>query len=142
MTIESFQEELTRFDPSLTIRKNFVHDRWEIIGRAGTRGEYLLMAIANEDIGLISNEIIAGIWRSSPTKQGGAEAVNNRLDALRAKEEEDEERRTSEHMVDLAKESYWHKLYLDKCIVSQHIPVGNKGEEIVVNDRRRHLALV
>jgi len=135
MTPSRFREELQRFDPNLDIEYNGRKARWEIVGYDLQGKRYLIKKIPLGQMTKLGLHTIQELYECSPIKQGGAKALNRRIDDLIAAEEAQEERETRQILEDRAKDAWVDFQYRRGHRLSFHVP--ETKEEIVITDKRR-----
>lgn len=136
MSPDRFREELKRFDRALDFEFNGTKGRWEIVGTDRKNVKYLIKAFPLGEIGTVGIDTIKELYECSPIKQGGAAALNRRIDDLKETEEK-HELKNQQNMIDARNEDAWmHLQYRNGCRVSFNEALKDR-DSITVTDRRR-----
>ncbi len=134
MTPQSFREELKRFDPRMDIVLNKSRGLWEIIGKDGRNRKYIAKQVP---FGMLGKWVICDMYDSSPMKQGGAKALNKKIDEEQERIEKQQEKEFQNKLEGIHDDAYIRL----KHGVGERISfagVGDKHEGgFFVNDRRR-----
>lgn len=131
MEISRFKEELRRFDPRLDFTWNGKRSVWQVTGEDARRVRYVIYEVPLGQLDTLGPHIIQGLYDASPTKQGGASALNRLLDERIDRDERAEDRRLSDELGMLAAEAWDHADRIEGR------RINNAGVPWVVNDRRR-----
>jgi len=135
MSPTRFREELKRFDKALDFEWNGRKQEWQIVGTDRKGNRYIIKRFPIGKIGTIGLHTIQELYDVSPIKQGGAKAMNARIDAIIAEEEKAEERAQANAIEERLEDAWMHYQYKEGTRLSFHT---QKGEEtITITDKRR-----
>jgi outer membrane translocation and assembly module TamA len=130
-----FREELKKFDRQPDFLFNGAKNRWEIVGTDLKNKKYLIKAFPLGTIHTVGLDTLQELYDCSPTKQGGAAALNRRIDDLKAEEYRKEDRASQAAIRDKIDEAYIHFQYKEGTRVALN---SSKNEEtLVITDKRR-----
>ena len=136
MSPDRFREELKRFDKSLDIEFNGSKGRYEIFGTDRQNKRYMIKKVPLGQINTLGVETLKELYECSPTKQGGAKRLNERIDDLIAAEEKAEERQLADRIDEHYADAWLHLQHRNGYRVSMHIP-DKLEETLIVRDLRR-----
>lgn len=129
----SFREDLRRFDPRLDFQWNGRRQRWQVTGKDLKGIEYVIHEVPLGQIDQIGPQIIQALYNVSPTKQGGADAVNRMLDKQEDDIELAQDRKLSDDIDAVGGEAFdLFQRRMGRRISNAGIP-----DEVIENDRRR-----
>jgi len=136
MTPQSFREELKRFDPRMDIVLNKSKGQWDIIGQDGRNRKYIAKQVP---FGMLGKWVICDMYDSSPMKQGGAKALNRKIDEGIERNEKQQEKDFHNQLEGIHDDAYIKMKYQAGERFS-FAGVGDKHEgTFFVNDRRRNI---
>jgi len=130
MTLSSFQAELDRLDPTLKITYNQIAGGYQIHQHQGNT-RHLVCTVP---LGQLGPHVIQAIYNATPHKQGGANVVNDRIDAMIEREQDEEQRQSDSRIRDTVKESWDDIMWRTGSRISIFSPT--KDETITITDRR------
>jgi len=136
MTPNRFREELKRFDRSLDFEWSGKKQEWQVVGKDKKGNRYIIKRFPIGKIGTVGLHTIQELYDVSPMHQGGAKALNARIDRIIEEEEKEEEKNQANAIQERLEDAWMHYQYKDGKRVSFHKPDG-EVETITVTDRRR-----
>lgn len=138
MTPSRFREELKRFDKQLDFEWNGKKQEWQIVGTDLKKNRYIIKRFPLGTIHTIGLPVLQELYECSPIKQGGAKALNRRIDELIEAEEKVEEQQMQDKINERLEDAWMHFQYKEGLRVSMTTAHKDGGtEEIVITDKRR-----
>ncbi|HWR72781.1 MAG TPA: hypothetical protein VN604_06400 [Nitrospirota bacterium] len=127
---------MKRFDKRLDITFSGEKGAYEIIGVDRRGKEYLIKTIPLGQLNELGKHTLQELYDSSPHKQGGARAMNRRIDRMIEEEENREERQMQDTLDHATSEAY--DLMKRRTGMTQTLP-GEESKYFSVKDKRRSL---
>lgn len=135
MTPSRFREELQRFDKTLDFEWNGRKNEWQIVGTDRKRNRYIIKRFPIGTIGSIGLHTIQELYDISPLHQGGAKAMNARIDRMIEEEDKDAAKADKEAIDNRLEDAWVHYQYKEGTRIS--LNSSKKDEVVTVTDRRR-----
>lgn len=133
MDVRRFREELKRFDKRLDITFNGMKGAYEIVGTDMKGHEYLIKTVPLGKLGELGLHVLQDLYECSPHKQGGAKAMNRKIDRMIEEEEKREEKNMADTLDYACSEAY--DLMKRRSGLTQTLPDAG----FLVTDRRKSL---
>jgi len=138
MTPQSFREDLKRFDKRLDFEWNGLKARWEVVGKDKRNVKYVIKEIPLGQLETLGTWVLQDLYECSPLKQGGAKALNRKIDEEQERIEKAQEQEHRNKMEAVHDDAYIRLKYG----IGERISFAGVGEKheggFFVNDRRRN----
>lgn len=135
MTPQSFREDLKRFDKRLDFQWNPVNSSWEVFGLDRKNRKYVIKVIPLGKLDTLGTWVLQDLYEASPLKQGGAKALNRKIDAEIESNEQRQEKDYRNKLDAINSEAYVKLKYRAGERLS--FATVERCKDFVVTDRRR-----
>lgn len=133
-----FREELKKFDRQLDFEFNSKKSRWEIVGVDRKNKHYLIKSFPLGKINTIGLHTLQELYDVSPLKQGGAKAVNARIDQMIEDEEKAEDKKRKDQIDERLEDAYMHLQHREGTRISFSTQAASgEPDGFVLTDKRR-----